>query len=274
MLLLAAPASAHHCSGTGDIYQGGGEVVAECHGQTPGRPGGSTVHETWDIYCSAAVGEYREGDEVKFYTTDQLTPGEVEHLGFDPTGEYWWWNVTCLRDGDPAHSHEFAVEVTPPISPETIRDIAAARLEPPLPEPETSPPLARQTFVGVPTWLWLDPASWAPIEASETRGFTTVTVRATPMQALWAMGDGGEITCLGPGVVWVSGAPEDGTDCAFTYLHSSYGEPEGRFEASVTVTWEFEWWINDVYQNIFGAAELSTPFGVAVAEIQAVETGG
>ena len=37
------------------------------------------------------------------------------------------------------------------------------------------------------------------------------------------MGDGGGVTCLGPGVEWVSGASEDDTDCAYTYLHSSYG---------------------------------------------------
>ena len=269
----AAPVSANHCSGEGDIYQGGGEVVAECHGQTPGRPGGRTVHETWDIYC-AAVGPYREGDEVEFYATDELTAGDVEHLGFDPTGEYWWWNVTCWRDGEPAHSHEFAVEVSPPVSPEVIRDVAAARLEPPPPVPETSPPLTRQTFVAVPTWLWLDGASWSPVEVSETRGLTTVTVRATPTLARWVMGDGGGVTCAGPGVVWRSGLSEDATDCSYTYVHSSYGEPGGRFEASVTVAWEFEWWINDVYQGVFGGVDLAAPFGVAVGEIQAVETGG
>lgn len=274
MLLMAAPASANHCSGSGGVRDRGGEVVAECHGQTPGQPDGRTVHETWDVYCADAVGEYQDGDEVEFYATDQLTPGDVEYLGFDPTGEYWWWNVTCWRDGQQAHSFEFAVEVTPPIPPEAIRDVAAARLEPPPPSPETSPPLARQTFVRVPTWLWLDPATWSPIEVTETRGLTTVTVRATPSHARWLMGDGGGITCSGPGVVWASGLSEDDTDCSYTYLHSSYGELGGRFEASVTVTWEFEWWINDVYQGVFGTVDLSTRFEVAVGEIQAVETGG
>lgn len=274
VVLQAAPASANHCSGEGDIYQGGGDVVAECHGQTPGRPGKRTVHETWDIYCAAAVGAYQEGDQVEFYATDELTAGDVEHLGFDPTGEYWWWNVTCWRDGEPAYSYEFAVEVTPPAPPEEIRDVAAARLEPPPPVPETSPPLAQQAFVAVPTWLWLDPGSWSPVEVSETRGFTTVTVRATPTHARWVMGDGGGVTCLGPGEAWTSGASEDATDCSYTYEHSSYGEPKGRFEATVTVTWEFEWWINDIYQGVFGTADLSAAFGVAVGEIQAVETGG
>jgi hypothetical protein len=164
--------------------------------------------------------------------------------------------------------------VTAPVPPEVIREAVAARLEPPVPVPLTSPPLGRETFVQVVTWLWLDPAGWVPVEASETRGFTTVTVRATPIEAGWVMGDGGGVECSGPGVPWVAGASDHGTDCSYTYLHSSYGEAGGRFGASVAVTWEFEWWINDVYQGPFGTVDLSTAFVVAVAEIQAVETGG
>ena len=78
------------------------------------------------------------------------------------------------------------------------------------------------------------------------------------------------------GRVWCGrrGLSEDATDCSYVYEHSSYGEPDGRFEASVTVTWEFEWWINDSYQGVFGTVDLAAPFGVAVGEIQAVETGG
>jgi hypothetical protein len=74
-------------------------------------------------------------------------------------------------------------------------------------------------------------------------------------------------------VPWVSGFPEDSTDCSYTYVHSSYGLPGGRFDAEVTVQWVFEWWINDRPQGVFGELELSTPFEVAVAEIQALETG-
>ncbi|MDF1598155.1 MAG: hypothetical protein P1T08_18985, partial [Acidimicrobiia bacterium] len=79
--LSVTPALAHHCSGEGRIDQRGGDVVGECHGQTPGQPGGGTVHETWDIYCAAAVGEYREGDAVEFEAMDQLSAGDVENLG-------------------------------------------------------------------------------------------------------------------------------------------------------------------------------------------------
>jgi hypothetical protein len=271
--LVAVPAWADHCTGEGGIRDRGGEVVGECHGEDPGGRGGTSVHELWDIYCGD-VGAYQEGDEVAFYEVAPVTPEEIESFGLDPTGEYVWYDVICWRDGRGEGDYAIIVEVTPPVPPEVIRDRATARLEPPPPNPETSPPLAQQTYVKVPTWLWLDAAAWTPVEVSETQGLVTVTVRATPTGALWVMGDGGEVYCSGPGVAWYSGAAEEATDCSYTYRHSSYGEPGGRFAASVTVTWEFEWWINDVPQGVFGSVELAAPFEVAVAEIQAVETGG
>ena len=273
MLLAAAPASADDCSGDGRIDQRGGNVVGECHVVVPGQPGERSMSEVWDRHCSA-VGPFQDGDEVGFYEVAPATPDEVAMFGLDPTGEYVWFDVICLRDGRGNVEFPIIVEIASPVAPEVMRDIAAARLEPPPPSPETSPPLARQTFVHVPTWLWLDAASWASIEVSETRGITTVTVRATPTHARWLMGDDGGVTCMGPGVVWTSGASEDDTDCSYTYLHSSYGEPAGRFEASVSVAWEFEWWINDVYQGVFGTVDRSRSFAIEVAEIQAVETEG
>lgn len=273
MAIHAAPAWADHCSGDGDIYQGGGDVVGECHGSDPGRPGTTSVHELWDIYC-ADVGPYQEGDEVNFYEVAPVDPEEIELLGLDPSGVYVWYDVICWRDGRGEGDYSIIVEDSPPVPPEVIRDTAAARLQPPAPAPATSPSLADEAFVQVPTWLWLDAADWSPIESSETRGLVTVTVRATPTAALWVMGDGGQVACGGPGVAWFDGAAEGASDCSYTYRHSSYGQPEGRFDASVTVTWEFEWWINDVPQGVFGTVDLSAPFEVAVAEIQAVETGG
>ena len=272
--LPAAPAKANHCAGDGNVFDGGGEVVGECHGNTPGRPGGGSEDSRWARYCATEVGPFQDGDRVEFVEVEPLTEGDVAHLGFDPSGEYWWWNLVCWRDGEAAYMFEFAVEVTAPVAPELIRDQAAARIDPPAPVPATSPPLERQAVVRISTWLWLDGGYWVPLEVSETRGLVTVTVRATPTQASWVMGDGGEVTCLGPGVEWRSGLSEDDTDCSYTYLHSSYGLADGRFDASVTVVWEFEWWLNGAYQGLFGTVGVSTDFAVAVGEIQAIETKG
>lgn len=271
--LPGASAYANHCSGDNRIDERGGEVDAECHGEDPGGSGSSTMEELWARYCTDA-GPYRPGDEVGFYEVAPVSPEHVEAVGLDPTGEYVWYDVICWRDGREAAEVQIIVEVTPGVAPEVIRDQVAARLEPPPPVPVTSPPLERHAVVRIPTWLWLDAGYWAPLEVSETRGVVTVTVRATPTQASWVMGDGGEVTCLGPGVEWRSGLSEDDTDCSYTYLHSSYGLEDGRFDVSVTVVWEFEWWLNGVYQGSFGTVGVSTDFALAVGEIQAIETKG
>ncbi|MDF1597860.1 MAG: hypothetical protein P1T08_17405, partial [Acidimicrobiia bacterium] len=207
-LISARPALADHCSGDGQIDDRGGDVVGECHGIVPGEPETYTMNELWDYYCADA-GPFREGDEVGFYEVGPVEPDEIELFGLDPTGVYVWYDVICWRDGRGDIEVQIIVEVTPGVPPEVIRDIAAARLEPPPPVPATSPPLANETFVQVPTWLWLDPGYWSPLEASETRGAVTVTVLATPTRATWAMGDGRETTCFGPGVAWTQGAAED-----------------------------------------------------------------
>ncbi len=271
--LSTAPAFANHCGGAGWTNDRGGEVVGECHLEDPSQSGSTTVNQLWDRYCNDA-GPYQEGDEVGFYEIGPVDPDEIDLFGLDPAGEYVWYDVICWRDGREATERQIIVETTPAVSPEVMRDDVAARIEPPAPAPATSPPLARHAVVRMPTWLWLDAGYWQPLEVSETRGLVTVTVRATPTQADWVMGDGGGVTCFGPGVEWRSGLAEDATDCSYTYLHSSYGEPGGRFETSVAVTWTFEWWLNGSYQGTFGTVDVSTDFAVAVGEIQAIETGG
>ena len=269
-----ARAMAEHCTGETRIDERGGEVGGECHGEEPGRPGSSSMSDLWARYCSDDAGPYLEGDEVAFYESGPPSPEDLEARGLDPSGEYMWFHVICWRDGREAVEIPIIIEVTPPVSPVVLRDRAMARIDPPAPTPVTSPPLERFAVVRLPTWLWLDSAYWQPVEVSETQGSLTVTVRATPIEADWVMGDGGGVTCAGPGVEWRSGLEEEDTVCSYTYLHSSYGVEDGRFDASVTVVWEFEWWLNGGYQGSFGSVDVSTPFGVAVGEIQAIETTG
>lgn len=273
VLLVAAPAWADHCGGSGSVNDRGGEVDGECHEDSSGGSDGGGQSDVWNAHCAAEIGAYQGGDEVEFVRMEPLTEGDVEHLGLDPSGVYWWWNVVCLRGGEAVFQREIMVEESS-VAPEVVRNRARARLDPPSPTPASSPPLSGSTYVNVPTWLWLDEGDWAPLEVSETEGLVTVTVRATPTQAAWDMGDEQVVVCDGPGVEWEAGLPETATDCSHVYEHSSYGEPDGRFAGSVTVTWQFEWWINGVYQGGFGSVDLSSGFEVAVGEIQAVETGG
>lgn len=269
----AAPAFAAECEGGGSTDDDGGVVKGECSEEAPGTPGSSTVEEIWHAYCASDVGPFQPGDTIEYEPSEPATESDIEYHGLDPTGEHWWWFVHCVRDGQRVHGVEILISDTPGVPPEVIRDQATARIDLPAPLPASSPPLGG-TFVNLPTWLWVDASGWEPLEASETQGLVTVTVRATPRSAVWVMGDGEGVVCHGPGVAWESGLGEDATDCSYTYTRSSYGLPRGEFEGSVTVTWEFEWWINGAAQGAFGSLDSATPFQVGVAEIQAVETGG
>lgn len=273
MMLVAAPALADECDGEGNIFDGGGEVVGECADSSPGKPGTRSEETVWNRYCRELLGAYRSGDEVEFRLFGPLTPEEVEDYGLDPSGDYVWYEVFCWRDGLVDGDYPIIVETsTPPLSPEEVRDLVAVRLEPPTPTPATSPRLGSQTVVQMPTWLWLDAGDWRPIEGSRTVGTVSVRVRATPKTALWLMGDGATVSCAGPGTPWVQGLDPSASDCSHTYLDSSYGLPRGRFDASVSVQWEYEWWLNGAYQGAFGSLDVSTAFEVAVGEIQGIKT--
>lgn len=274
VVLPAAVAFAQECDGEGRIDHRGGDVSGECQEESTRQPGSSSVEEVWMAYCTSRVGPYQAGDTVVYERSEPVTEGDIEFHGLDPSGEHWWWFIHCVRDGVAVAGVEILVTDTPGVPPEVIRDRAAARIDPPVPSPVSSPPLGESTFVAVPTWLWVERSEWTPIEVSETQGLVTVTVRATPTEATWVMGDGETVVCDGPGTEWRPALPESATDCSHTYTTGSYGAPEGMFSGSVTVTWVFEWWINGAAQGTFGTVDLSSGFEVAVAEIQAVETEG
>ena len=148
--------------------QRGVVVSGECLRDAPDDPG--ERGSLWQIVCAGVAGPWREGDEVTFVFVDNFFDEDDIRNGLDPTGEYAIYDFVCWRDGAVVHTVTVIVTVTEPVSAEAIRDEATARLEVPAPKPETSPPLARQAFVGIQTWLWMDPSDWVPMEVSETRG--------------------------------------------------------------------------------------------------------
>lgn len=275
VLTFAPPAFGDHCSGSGSVRDRGGEVIGECHENGAGSAGSTGGGGLWAQWCVPLFGDFQEGDRVEFMQSDPLVEGDIAELGLDPSGEYWWWAIWCYRGDDGVSPAEIVVEVgTAPVSPEALRDSVTARLDPPLPAPSTSPPVGEQAVVQVPTWLWLESDYWRPVEESESVGSVSVRVRATPIQAVWLMGDGHRVVCNGPGTPWTSGLTDSASDCSHTYRTSSYATGGGMFEASVVVSWQFEWWLNGVPQGGFGSVEVAAPFEVAVGEVQAIERGG
>ena len=98
-----------------------------------------------------------------------------------------------------------------------------------------APPADQVLFV--PTWFWVDPASWAPQSATASVPGLSVTAKATPARVQFTTGDGGSVTCDGPGTAWKSGMDPlaSSPTCGYTY------PKPGTYTLTATVTWTVTW---------------------------------
>lgn len=103
------------------------------------------------------------------------------------------------------------------------------------------------TYVGIPTWLWLQGA-WAAVASPPAAvAGESVTATATPTSVTWSMGDGHSTTCNGPGAPYSSADPSN-PPCGYTYLIDSSRQPQDGpsvndryFTVQATVTWSVSW---------------------------------
>jgi hypothetical protein len=130
----------------------------------------------------------------------------------------------------------------PPAAPVSTADMvqtAMASMTMPKPELFTSP--KGRTYVGVPTFFWIDQAQWQPQTAVAPAGGQTVTARATPTAVQWNLGET-TLTCQGPGTAYDPAGPETQTsDCSYRYQRSSAGQPGKKYQISATISWSVEW---------------------------------
>ena len=279
LVLLTATASIaqdradHRCEGQARIGEDGGEAGGTC-GQAPrARPAAGQD-------CDP------DGREVAYYAD---IPSDLSEARSDrwlaimrrqeqPEGMVWQAAFNCaglVVDGPLLRPDPGWVDV------EAVREQARARVTPPVPEPNVSPVDA---IVAFPTWLWIDDDRWGPVSASASQGSVSVRVDASPLEVRWDLVEGTR-TCQGPGIPWAQDAhdvyeaqPVDmrgrgNPACTFTFVNSSTVEPDDVYRASVTVVWEFSWWLNGQPRGRFGTVEASTPFELRVGEVQALITG-
>jgi hypothetical protein len=143
----------------------------------------------------------------------------------------------------------------------------------PLPGVHLNPPAGQDQVVNLETWLWID--DWAPVTATASAGGVTVNVTATPVRVDWSMGDGGSVSCPGPGTPYDTSRPpeQQHTDCGYTYRHSSVGQPGDTYKIQATSVWHVTWTATGVAAaGDFGLINRSTTVPVRVAEIQAVNS--
>jgi hypothetical protein len=127
------------------------------------------------------------------------------------------------------------------VDPAVLAQRALDELQLAQPSVHMAPQPPSQTYVGLETWLWMDPAQWAPLDLTVTAGPTSVTVTARPVRALWDVTEG-STTCGSAGRPWVTGmGDEEVTDCSYTFTRVSGGETNDAFAVTSTLVYQVDW---------------------------------
>ncbi|MBC9718009.1 hypothetical protein H9Y04_36300 [Streptomyces sp. TRM66268-LWL] len=146
-----------------------------------------------------------------------------------------------------------------------------------MPEPviRTNPDEDAAQLVRVPTWMWIDKGVWKPVSKTVAVPGVSVTATATPVEAVWVMGDGSSVVCTGPGTPYSVefAADEPSPDCGHTYEKSSAGQPGEAYTVIATITWDVVWH-GGGQQGVIPGLETQAELPLRVAEAQALVTGG
>jgi hypothetical protein len=100
---------------------------------------------------------------------------------------------------------------------------------------EMAPPAGSEQLVGVATWLWIKPSAWQTLSATASAGTVTTTATATPTKVIWDMGDGGTVTCDGPGTPYDPSRPTATSNCSYTWPQA------GSYQVTATIYWSVSW---------------------------------
>jgi hypothetical protein len=264
---LLIPTAAYGAIAGGNEGPGGTVTVgASDGGSSNGAFPGSTAGDQGNGPNGGASGP---GTNPWVCTYTQLVLNDIG--GFAPGGPTpgSWYTVTCANrlTGANVTQTEWIPDQSaagpPPVDPHTLALQAENSLQLPAPTTHLNPSGA--SIVNLPTWLWIDAAIWHPQSVSASAGPVSATAVATPVSVSWSMGDGGGLTCDGPGTPFLPAQPTSGqsTGCAYTYARTSAGQPssdgnpdDGAFDVTATVTWSVSW----TAQGATGGGALPTLF--------------
>ena len=157
----------------------------------------------------------------------------------------------------------------PAVAPIVLAREAYRFLPLPVPQIRLNPPAGRAQLVSLPTWLWLDPATWGARSATASVPGLSATVTAVPVSVTWSMGDGGRVVCRGPGTPYDPARPEAAQhpSCSYTYRHAA-----DAYQVTATTTWRITWAAHGAPGGgtLPPLARTSPAVAVRVVEVQAI----
>ncbi|MGW6755540.1 ATP/GTP-binding protein [Streptomyces sp. NPDC055006] len=161
----------------------------------------------------------------------------------------------------------------PAVDPEVLAREAVDKMR--LSGPDIASPRAAGKYtVGVPVWLWVhqSPSTFGPISATASAGGVTVTATAKVKRIVWRLGDGGTVTCAGPGTPYkASFGMKDSPSCGHRYTKTSADAPGAKFALTATSTWVVDWQVAGGGGETGQLTEVrQSQAQVAVGEVQVV----
>jgi hypothetical protein len=156
-------------------------------------------------------------------------------------------------------------------TPGEVAQIAVERMNLRAIEIGMSPDPNGPGVVALPTWLWVqDPGeqTFGPITRTASAGSVTVTATARVERIVWAMGDGTQVVCTGPGTPYEprfgrSASP----DCGHTYTRESGYQPGQEYTVTATSEWVVDW-EGAGQSGSLDVEDLSSSVQVSVGEAQ------
>lgn len=251
----------------------GATLVDDGNGHEGGSPGGSGGGPAREIDC--LVTELDPASEGLGSVTPGLRNYDVEQAAALVEGHRYYQECWYVDTGDLFYADVWdqGPPAQPGVNPRVLAQSALSRVPFTVPVPGMAPAIDAEQITGLPTWLWLDPSNWAPVEADAAAAGVSVTVTATPVRVEWDMGDGTVVQCDGPGVVWdVDGPNPTDTDCSHVFQHTSVDESDGRYSGSVSIVWSIAWQASTGEGGTLPEGRSSAPFSLLVTEMQAVAT--
>jgi len=129
----------------------------------------------------------------------------------------------------------------------------------PKPTPESN-----EGAVNLPVWMWTGRGKHdvGPLSASAAiPGVLSVTATAKVTRIVWTMGDGGSVTCAGPGTQFDPsyGATMSPT-CGYKYEQTSDDQRNGRYTVTARSDWTIHWTSSDG-----DSGDLSRPLSSSVS---------
>jgi hypothetical protein len=208
-------------------------------------------------------------------TTIALDKAQAVNLGLSwspPNGQSWALLYCAGGAAGPVAPAVLVSNATgaPAVTPRQLLVTAMGELHVPHLSPSTAPPRGHDGLVGLPEWFWMTAGGWRARTVTVRAGPVWASVTAAPVSLTLQPGAGlSPVSCIGPGTAYDPHRPAAAqhTDCSYTYLTPSAGQPGNAYQASVTVTWKVSWTGSGGAGGVLDAA-LPVPVSIQVPVAQ------